>query len=158
MAGVLGNRAVEVGAYVQPGTRLAALVPLDSARIVVVAGGMVCALGVLDDLIELDALTKFGGQVLAGGFLVLNHVTFYYVWLPGGGVLTLDGALAQRYRGPVATTSGNTTASGYAKNYEYDTRFSSVTPPYYLKPTSASFKVSSYAATTPAFSSTGAAN
>ena len=34
------------------------------------AGGMVCALGVLDDLFELDALTKFGGQVLAAGFLV----------------------------------------------------------------------------------------
>ncbi len=33
VAGVLGNRAVEVGAYVQPGTRLAALVPLDSVRV-----------------------------------------------------------------------------------------------------------------------------
>ena len=33
VAGVLGNRAVEVGAYVQPGTRLAALVPLDNARV-----------------------------------------------------------------------------------------------------------------------------
>ena len=29
VAGVVGNRAVEVGSYVQPGTRLAALVPLD---------------------------------------------------------------------------------------------------------------------------------
>ena len=33
LAGVLGNRAAEVGAYVQPGTRLAALVPLDSVRV-----------------------------------------------------------------------------------------------------------------------------
>ena len=33
VSGVLGNRAVEVGAYVQPGTRLAALVPLDSVRV-----------------------------------------------------------------------------------------------------------------------------
>ena len=33
VSGVLGNRAVEVGAYAQPGTRLAALVPLDSARV-----------------------------------------------------------------------------------------------------------------------------
>ena len=31
--GVLGNRAVEVGAYVQPGTRLAALVPLSSVHV-----------------------------------------------------------------------------------------------------------------------------
>jgi membrane fusion protein (multidrug efflux system) len=33
VSGVLGNRAVEVGAYVQPGTRLAALVPLGSVRV-----------------------------------------------------------------------------------------------------------------------------
>jgi UDP-GlcNAc:undecaprenyl-phosphate GlcNAc-1-phosphate transferase len=51
---------------------------------------MVCALGVLDDLFELDALTKFGGQVLAAGFLVYNGVQFYYIWLPGDEVLTLD--------------------------------------------------------------------
>jgi UDP-GlcNAc:undecaprenyl-phosphate GlcNAc-1-phosphate transferase len=66
----------------------------DDARTVLVAGGMVCALGVLDDVFELDALTKFGGQVLAAGFLVLNEVQFYYVWLPGNGVLALDGAQA----------------------------------------------------------------
>ena len=74
---------------------------------------------------------------------------------PARGVLTVDGAIAQNYRGPVATTLG----TGYSKNYTYDPRFATVTPPYYLKPTSASFKVSSYASTpAPAFSSTGAAN
>ena len=35
--------------------------------IVLIAGAMICAVGVLDDLIELDALTKLGGQVLAAG-------------------------------------------------------------------------------------------
>jgi UDP-GlcNAc:undecaprenyl-phosphate/decaprenyl-phosphate GlcNAc-1-phosphate transferase len=67
---------------------------LADAGVVLAAGGMVCALGVLDDLFELDALTKFGGQVLAAGFLVFNGVQFYYVWLPGdgsgSGVLSLD--------------------------------------------------------------------
>ena len=33
VTGVVGNRAIEVGSYVQPGTRLAALVPLQSARV-----------------------------------------------------------------------------------------------------------------------------
>jgi membrane fusion protein (multidrug efflux system) len=33
VSGVLGNRAVEVGAYVQPGTRLGALVPLSSVHV-----------------------------------------------------------------------------------------------------------------------------
>jgi UDP-GlcNAc:undecaprenyl-phosphate GlcNAc-1-phosphate transferase len=67
------------------------------AGVVLVAGGMVCALGVLDDLLELDALTKLGGQVLAAGFLVLNGVQFYYIYLPGDEALALDraqGALA----------------------------------------------------------------
>jgi UDP-GlcNAc:undecaprenyl-phosphate GlcNAc-1-phosphate transferase len=64
------------------------------ARMVLVAGGMMCALGVLDDLLELDALTKLAGQVLAAGFLVVTGVQFYYVWLPGNGLLTLDQAQA----------------------------------------------------------------
>lgn len=77
---------------------------------------------------------------------------------PPRGVLTINGSIAQNYRGTVATTSGTSTATGYSKNYGYDARFVTVTPPYYLKPTSASFKVSSYASTTPVFSSTGATN
>src|SRR5690349_12648425 len=59
------------------------------AGIVLVAGALVCLLGVVDDLIELDALTKLGGQVLAAGFMVLNGVQFYFVLLPSGGFLTL---------------------------------------------------------------------
>ena len=67
---------------------------VDDAGVVLVAGAMVCALGVLDDLIELDALTKLGGQVLAASFLVLQEVQLYAVYLPGGGVLSLDPAQA----------------------------------------------------------------
>jgi len=64
------------------------------AGTVLLAGGMVCALGVVDDLFEIDALTKLGGQVLAAAFMVFNGVQFYYIWLPGNGALTLDGAQA----------------------------------------------------------------
>jgi len=53
------------------------------AKYVLLGGAMICALGVLDDLFELDALTKFGGQVLVGGFLVLNQVQYYNFPLPG---------------------------------------------------------------------------
>ncbi len=60
------------------------------AGVVIIAGAMVCALGVVDDLIELDALTKLGGQLLATAFLVLNGIQLYYVGLPDGTVLTLD--------------------------------------------------------------------
>jgi UDP-GlcNAc:undecaprenyl-phosphate GlcNAc-1-phosphate transferase len=67
------------------------------AGIVLVAGALVCALGVVDDLIELDALTKLGGQVLAAGVMVLNGVQLYSLGLTEGGVLVLNpaqGALA----------------------------------------------------------------
>ncbi len=60
------------------------------AGVVVVAGAIICAVGVLDDLIELDALTKLGGQILAAGFLVLNGVQFYSLNLPGVGQFSLD--------------------------------------------------------------------
>jgi UDP-GlcNAc:undecaprenyl-phosphate GlcNAc-1-phosphate transferase len=50
------------------------------AGIVLIAGALICAIGVLDDLFELDALTKLGGQVLAAGFLVKFGIQF--VWFP----------------------------------------------------------------------------
>ena len=58
--------------------------------IVLLAGAMICAVGVVDDLIELDALTKLGGQVLAAGFLVLNDVRLWSLKLPGVGQFVLD--------------------------------------------------------------------
>jgi UDP-GlcNAc:undecaprenyl-phosphate GlcNAc-1-phosphate transferase len=60
------------------------------AGVVLVAGGLICAVGVLDDLLELDALTKFGGQLLAAGFLVFFEVQFYSIQLPGGSQFALD--------------------------------------------------------------------
>lgn len=52
------------------------------AGIVLAAGAIICAVGVLDDLIELDAVTKFGGQLLAAAFMVLNGVQIYSLNLP----------------------------------------------------------------------------
>jgi UDP-GlcNAc:undecaprenyl-phosphate GlcNAc-1-phosphate transferase len=60
------------------------------AAVVLVAGAMICLLGVVDDLIEIDALTKLGGQLLVAGVLVYNDVYFYYFQLPGGGQLSPD--------------------------------------------------------------------
>lgn len=51
------------------------------AGVVLIAGALICAVGVLDDLFELDALTKLGGQVLAAGFLIAFGIQ--YVYLPG---------------------------------------------------------------------------
>jgi len=62
------------------------------AGIVLIAGALICAVGVLDDLFELDALTKLGGQVLAAGFLIAFGIQ--YIFFPGGdGVqVTIDPA------------------------------------------------------------------
>ncbi len=51
------------------------------AGVVLIAGALICAVGVVDDVFEIDALTKLGGQVLAAGLLVVFDVRFYY--LPG---------------------------------------------------------------------------
>ena len=48
------------------------------AGIVLLAGALICAVGVLDDLFELDALTKLGGQVLAAGFLIAFGIQYYF--------------------------------------------------------------------------------
>jgi len=63
---------------------------LRDAGVVLAAGAMICVVGVLDDLFELDALTKLGGQVLAAGFLVANGVQFYFFPTPSGGQVTLS--------------------------------------------------------------------
>jgi UDP-GlcNAc:undecaprenyl-phosphate GlcNAc-1-phosphate transferase len=60
------------------------------AGIVLLGGAMICAVGVVDDLIELDALTKLGGQIVAAGFLVLNGVQLWSLNLPGVGQFSLD--------------------------------------------------------------------
>jgi UDP-GlcNAc:undecaprenyl-phosphate GlcNAc-1-phosphate transferase len=62
------------------------------ARIVLIAGAMICAVGTLDDLFELDALTKLGGQVLAAGFLVLNGIQYFLCPSGHGGQFALDPA------------------------------------------------------------------
>ncbi|HEY6935198.1 MAG TPA: MraY family glycosyltransferase [Marmoricola sp.] len=59
------------------------------SSIVLIAGTIICALGVLDDLIELDALAKLGGQVVAAAFMVLNGVQLYSLKLPGFGQLVM---------------------------------------------------------------------
>ena len=58
------------------------------ARAVLVGGAVICLVGVLDDVFELDALTKFVGQVTAAAIVVAQGVQLY--WLPLPGVLALD--------------------------------------------------------------------
>ncbi|WP_210650650.1 MraY family glycosyltransferase [Nocardioides sp. SYSU D00065] len=62
------------------------------AGVVLLAGALVCAVGVIDDIFDLDALTKLGGQVLAAGLLVALGVRFYYFPGADGTQFALDDA------------------------------------------------------------------
>jgi len=58
------------------------------ARAVLLGGLAICAVGVIDDLFELDALTKLAGQVLAAGLVVVQGMQLYWLPLPGGNSTT----------------------------------------------------------------------
>ncbi|MEP6816254.1 MAG: MraY family glycosyltransferase [Marmoricola sp.] len=75
-----------------PFLSLAGPVTFHDAGVVILGGAIVCAVGVLDDLIELDALTKLGGQVVAAGFLVVNQVQLISFQVPGRTQFVLDSA------------------------------------------------------------------
>ena len=77
------------------------------AGIVLIAGALICAVGVLDDLFELDALTKLGGQVLAAGFLIAFGIQF--VVFPGrdGLQIALDPAQGALLTGFVVVATVN---------------------------------------------------
>ncbi|MFI9010176.1 glycosyltransferase family 4 protein [Actinosynnema sp. NPDC053489] len=51
---------------------------------VIVAGGIIVLVGVLDDRFELDSLTKLAGQVTSAGVLVLFGLQWMSFWVPWG--------------------------------------------------------------------------
>ena len=54
------------------------------AGVVLVAGALICAVGVVDDIFEIDALTKLGGQVLADAHAWVDRsATRYIGWVSG---------------------------------------------------------------------------
>jgi len=57
---------------------------------VLVAGAIICAIGVLDDKYELDSVTKLAGQVVATGVMVTKGgVQLSAVYLPAAGTVSL---------------------------------------------------------------------
>jgi UDP-GlcNAc:undecaprenyl-phosphate GlcNAc-1-phosphate transferase len=69
----------------------------DDPTAVMIAGGVIVLVGILDDRFELDSLTKLAGQVTAAGLLVLFGLQWMMFWVPWGdqgagtgSVLSLD--------------------------------------------------------------------
>ena len=57
------------------------------------AGTFIMILGALDDLYDLDSITKFAGQAVAGGILLLHGVQI--LWLPINGIYILPPSIGQ---------------------------------------------------------------
>ncbi len=57
------------------------------------AGTFIMILGALDDLYDLDSITKFAGQAVAGGILLLNGVQI--LWIPINGIYILPPSIGQ---------------------------------------------------------------
>jgi Tfp pilus assembly protein PilX len=55
------------------------------------------------------------------------------------GTLNVEGAIAQKFRGPVGTGGTGGSSNGYLKNYVYDDRLRYLEPPSFIEPTGASW-------------------
>jgi UDP-GlcNAc:undecaprenyl-phosphate/decaprenyl-phosphate GlcNAc-1-phosphate transferase len=51
---------------------------------VLIGGGVIVAVGMLDDRFELDSLTKLAGQTTSAGILVLFGLQWFVFWVPWG--------------------------------------------------------------------------
>ncbi|MGH3434192.1 MAG: glycosyltransferase family 4 protein [Thermocrispum sp.] len=67
---------------------------LSDAGFVLMGGAVVCAVGVVDDVVDLDPITKFAGQLLAAGLVTLGGVQFLWLPLPGAEVVSLGASQA----------------------------------------------------------------
>jgi len=63
------------------------------AQGIFLAGTFIMILGMLDDRFDLDSITKFAGQAVAAGILLLHGVQI--LWLPINGILTLPANIGQ---------------------------------------------------------------
>jgi type II secretory pathway pseudopilin PulG len=90
-------------------------------------------------------LTSNTDRIVDAAILALQHtfrVQHHDKGMPRG-TLRVTGTIAQQFRGPVATFGTNGT-TGYAKDYNYDTRLAFLSPPHFLEPTDAPWRARAY--------------
>ncbi len=96
-------------------------------------------------------LSSVGAITIQAAMVALDHSFWLPGWASDGvqGQLTLQGSIAQEYRGPVGAHSGTTLVDGYSKMYTYDTRLRYLQPPYFTSPTLPNWTQSSFAECNP---------
>jgi Tfp pilus assembly protein PilX len=84
--------------------------------------------------------------------LSLAHSFIHDYWFCGAptGKLTINGVIAQKFRGPVGTGSGATVSTGFIKNYVYNDNLRFRSPPKFLDPIQAGWLVQLYTEQVPA--------
>lgn len=99
------------------------------------------------------AMNGTGDRTIHAAILSVGHTFQVQNYERGDrGSLIVYGAIAQKFRGTV----GNTSPSGYTKQYEYDTRYRFTAPPKFLTPVSTTYGVTQYASVPAAFTADGA--
>ncbi|WP_370325042.1 hypothetical protein [Euzebya sp.] len=89
----------------------------------------------------------FTNARIDAAILSVTNSFFVQSWGRGNalGELSVNGAIAQVYRGPVGSGSGYSVSTGYNKDYNYDNRLSFTNPPHFIDPIAASWRVSRFA-------------
>jgi len=94
-------------------------------------------------------------RTVSAAILSVQHtfiVQNYTKGSTGRGTLTVNGAIAQKFRGPVGVSNG----TGFqTKKYVYDTRFRYTAPPKFLSPVTTTYGVNVWVETAPAFKTDG---
>ena len=80
---------------------------------------------------------------LDAAILALGHSFIVQNYDEGAqlGTITINGVIAQKWRGPVGTSGG----TGYLKNYGYDSRLRYASPPYVQEITETDYRISQWA-------------
>lgn len=89
---------------------------------------------------------------IEGAILSLTRSFIVDNWFCGAKLGTLDvyGAIAQRFRGPVYSVTPAGTEAGYDKSYEYDSRLRYRSPPHFLDPINAQWRLQTFSEQVPA--------
>ena len=93
-----------------------------------------------------------GDRRIDAAILTLLHsvtVDRYYCGDPIG-KLTINGMIAQKFRGAVGKNSGGSVVHGFLKDYAYDPRLAFRSPPHFLDPVKSAWHVHRYTEQEPA--------
>ena len=101
-------------------------------------------------------LLKDSGRQIDAAILSVAHSFWVQNYTVGGyrGALTVNGSIAQKYRGAVGQGNGSK-VNGYSKKYVYDPRLRSTAPPKFLAPVTVNYAITVLVEVRSAFNSTG---